>query len=107
MTAVFNAPEHRGKGIAKLLVLGAMGYVTEMSASKASRLRIMIKPTNALVKTMYSRLGFVDAGKMTLAEAYNANMETDMFPVDGGASNPGKYHSRMGLIMEKITPSVL
>ncbi|KUJ22441.1 uncharacterized protein LY89DRAFT_680588 [Mollisia scopiformis] len=103
MTAVYNSPAHRGKGIAKMLISGASEYAALQSGQgRSTRIRIMIHPNNVVVKKLYYDLGFVDAGSTTLAEAYFSNGDTDLLPPDGGASDPGKYHLRAGLIMEKV-----
>jgi len=102
MTAVFNAPLHRGKGIAKLLINGALEFAAkEAGRERESRTRIMIHPRNIVVKKLYEGLGFVDAGNCTLAEAYISNGDANMLPLDGGASDPEKYLSRLGIVMEK------
>jgi GNAT superfamily N-acetyltransferase len=87
MTAVFNAPQHRGKGIAKMLIRGALNF----------------HPRNIVVKKLYEGLGFEDAGKCTLAEAYISNGDSNMLPSDGGKSDPEKYLNRLGTIMEKVS----
>jgi GNAT superfamily N-acetyltransferase len=103
MTAVFNIPMHRGKGIAKILISAALEFAgNESGKQQKSRTRIMIHPRNIAVKKLYEGLGFVDAGKCTLAEAYLSNGDANMLPLDGGASDPGKYHLRQGIIMEKV-----
>ncbi|KAE9381706.1 hypothetical protein N431DRAFT_359987 [Stipitochalara longipes BDJ] len=106
MTAVFNAPQHRGKGIAKMLIHDALKFATHESKGRKSRTRIMIHPRNIVVKKLYEGLGFEDAGKCTLAEAYISNGDANMLPLDGGISDPEKYLNRLGTIMEKVnTPA--
>lgn len=107
MAAVFNSPDHRGKGIAKMLINGAFDFAVAQSRRKerSTRVRIIIHPNNIVVKKLYDGLGFVDAGKATLAEAYFSNGEGALLPADGGASDPGKYHFRAGLVMEKFVPT--
>lgn len=107
MTAVFNAPQHRGKGLAKVLINGALEFVSKESKGRASRTRIMIHPRNIVVKKLYEGLGFVDAGKCTLAEAYISNGDSNMLPLDGGTSDAEKYLNRLGTIMEKVNTSAL
>jgi len=47
MYAAYNNPEHRGKGIAKLLIKGAIEYAAkEAGVGRQSRVRIMIHPNN-------------------------------------------------------------
>ncbi|CZR50759.1 related to GNAT family acetyltransferase [Phialocephala subalpina] len=104
MTAVFNSPDHRGKGIAKMLIQGALDFAAEQTGKgRSTRMRIMIHPRNVVVKKLYVGLGFVDAGNTTLAEAYLANGDAEMLPPDGGKSDPEKYHNRLGLIMERVS----
>lgn len=103
MTAVYNSPEHRGKGIAKMLINGAIEFAEAAGEGKKTRMRIMIHPDNIVVKRLYDGLGFIDAGRTTLAEAYISNFDEDMLPADGGKSNPERYWSRRGLIMERVT----
>jgi ribosomal protein S18 acetylase RimI-like enzyme len=104
MTAVYNNPDHRGKGIAKMLIQGAMDFAANGGGKgKRSRMRIMIHPDNIAVKRLYQGLGFVDAGNCTLAEAYRSNGDATMLPADGGVSNPERYHNRRGIIMECVS----
>ncbi|KAE8452150.1 hypothetical protein EG329_001617 [Mollisiaceae sp. DMI_Dod_QoI] len=104
MTAVYNSPEHRGRGIAKMLINGALEFAARQGGKrKSSRIRIMIHPKNIVVKKLYEGLGFVDAGTTTLAEAYFSNGDMELLPPDGGASDPGKYHTRAGIIMERVS----
>lgn len=65
MTAVYNSPAHRGRGIAKMLVREAMGFAGANGEGRGCRVRIMIHPRNVVVKKLYEGLGFVDAGKCT------------------------------------------
>jgi len=68
MTAVFNSPNHRGKGVAKMLIQAAVDFAEKEAEGRKSRVRIMIKPTNFVVKKLYEALGFVDAGRCTLGK---------------------------------------
>ncbi|KAH7364548.1 hypothetical protein BKA65DRAFT_491588 [Rhexocercosporidium sp. MPI-PUGE-AT-0058] len=102
MTAVYNSPVHRGKGIAKMLIQSAMEFASREGGRRESRVRIMIHPRNVVVKKLYEGLGFVDAGNCTLAEAYLSNGDAEMLPADGGASQPEKYHVRQGIIMMRV-----
>lgn len=103
MTAVYTSPSHRRKGLANLLIKAVEEFAArEGGQGKRSRIRIMIHPDNIAVKKLYSPLGFKDAGMCTLAEAYLSSGEVESLPQDGGASNPEKYHNRVGFIMEKV-----
>jgi hypothetical protein len=48
---------------------------------------------------MYEKFGFVDNGRVTLAEACIANKAADMIPID---ADPEKWHSRLGIAMEYL-----
>ncbi|TVY46219.1 hypothetical protein LOCC1_G002529 [Lachnellula occidentalis] len=102
MCAVYNNPEHRGKGIAKLSINGAIEHSAKEAGGRQSRVRIMIHHDNILVKKLYDGLGFVDAGHCTLSEAFLANGDSGLLPADKGASQPEKYDVRLGVIMMKV-----
>ena len=103
MAAVYNSPEHRGKGVAKMLIKGAIDFAAVAGEGKKTRMRIMIHPNNIVVKKLYDGLEFVEAGKCTLAEAYISNGDEEMVPADGGKSEPQKYWTRAGIIMERMS----
>lgn len=74
MCAVFNAPEHRGKGIAKMLINEAMDFAArEAGEGRQSRVRIIIHHEN-LVRQFSSSLApcYVE---MLLIGSANANCE--------------------------------
>ena len=56
----------------------------------------MVKPENTVTVKLYKGLGFVQAGRCTLAEALRANRDAEMIPEDRGKQ---KYNKRTGLIM--------
>jgi GNAT superfamily N-acetyltransferase len=101
MTAVYNSPEHRGKGVAKLLINYAVQFATKGGRLR-SRMRIVIHPKNIVVKHLYNSLGFEPAGNCTFVEAVTANGDEHLLPEDGGASDPEKYLARGGVVMEKV-----
>lgn len=103
MAAVYNSPDHRGKGLAKMLIKAAAEFAEAKGGKKNTRIRIMIKPDNVSVRKLYEGLGFVEAGRCTLAEAYISNLDENLVPADGGKSNPERYLTRGGLIMEKLS----
>jgi len=101
MTAMYNNPAHRGKGIAKLLINEVVEFARrESGEGKRTRVRIMIHPTNVVVRGLYDGLGFVEAGRCSYAEAVVAN--GDELPEDGGRGEPEKYFTRGGIVMEKV-----
>ncbi|KAL2064769.1 hypothetical protein VTL71DRAFT_3908 [Oculimacula yallundae] len=84
ITAVYNSPLHRGQGVAKMLIQAAMDFAEKEGGKERTRVRIMIHPSNVVVKRLYEGLGFGDAGYCTLAEAYRSNGDEEMLPADGG-----------------------
>lgn len=119
MTALYSEPAHRGKGLGKKIIESALQFARSYSASshdaemngtansfqsarkaKQIRARIMIHPDNTVVVKMYQDLGFVDAGKCTLREAYVTNGDAHLLPEGGGP--PERYDSRRGLVMEVL-----
>ena len=103
MAAVYNDPEHRGKGIAKRLIKEALDFAVAAGEGKKTRVRIMVRPDNIAVKRLYDGLGFVEAGRCTLAEAYMSSGDKEMVPTDGGRSDPEKYWRRVGIVMERLS----
>ena len=101
MTFVYNEPSHRRKGVTKLLIQAALHF-TEAKAreqGKKSWMRIIIHPENLVVKGLYTRFGFVEAGSCSLAEALLANGDSDLIPQDDGHSDMEKYRRKSGLVM--------
>ncbi|GAD91627.1 GNAT family acetyltransferase [Paecilomyces variotii No. 5] len=97
MLSLYTLPAYRGRGIAKDLCREVFRYLaTARQEAIAIRVRIMVKPENQATVSMYRNLGFVDAGRCTLAEALRANGDADMVPSDGGGE---KFNKRGGLIM--------
>lgn len=103
ITGLFNSPEHRKKGLAKMLIQSAIDFTLEQEAAKKSRVRIGIGPLNHAVKGLYGSMGFVPAGTCTLVEGMTANGDGHLVPKDGGVSDPLKYLTRHGLLMERVT----
>jgi len=75
MTRLFTSPAHRGQGLANKIIQSATTYGRHYSLSLSRtpsskntfqqfRLRIMIHP-NTVVVSLYSKQGFVDAGRAT------------------------------------------
>jgi ribosomal protein S18 acetylase RimI-like enzyme len=103
ITAVYNKPEHRGKGIAKMLIRSALDFAAKESGEgRRCRARIMIHPSNIAVKRLYAGIGFENAGLCTLAVAYLSSGDAMLLPPDGGLSQPEKYHNRLGTVMERV-----
>lgn len=106
LTAVYNSPSHRRKGVAKMLISNAIHFTEAEGSGRRSRIRIMIHPDNIVVKNLYDGLGFELAGLVTLAEAHICNGDEDLLPEDGGKSDPERYHRRAGIAMERVTSCV-
>ncbi|KAF2843010.1 hypothetical protein M501DRAFT_985165 [Patellaria atrata CBS 101060] len=101
MTALYTNPDYRGKGIAKKLINTAIDFGQEYSQTLGpgvkTRFRLFVHPNNTVVLKMYEGMGFVDAGKVTLAEAFIAVGEADLIPKD---PDPAVWHLRAGYGME-------
>lgn len=97
MLSLYTLPDHRGRGVAKELCREAFQYLlAERQHVGTIRVRIMVKPENQVTVSMYRKMGFVDAGRCTLAEALRANGDGDMVPADREGE---KWNKRSGLIM--------
>jgi len=102
MLSLYTLPTHRGKGIGKMLCREVFSWLKTKDVAdreqqlKQLRVRIMVKPENTVTVKLYEGLGFVQAGRCTLAEALRANGDAEMVPEDGGGQ---KYNERTGLIM--------
>ncbi|KAK3045265.1 hypothetical protein LTS18_014159 [Coniosporium uncinatum] len=103
MTALYTSPAHRGRGLAKKLIDASMRFARDYSGSLGpevrTRLRLVVHPNNVVVKGLYGGLGFEDAGRCTLLEAYVASGEGKLVPVEG-ERDPGKWDDRIGVCME-------
>ncbi|KAI8937922.1 hypothetical protein NX059_005605 [Plenodomus lindquistii] len=102
MLSLYTDPDHRGKRIAQSLCKEVFWWLKERKGASGEkilgkvRVRIMVRPDNTAVLKMYTGLGFLDAGRCTLAEALVANGDGEMVPEGGGGE---KYQTRVGLIM--------
>ncbi|KAI9650949.1 hypothetical protein NHQ30_000984 [Ciborinia camelliae] len=103
MIALYSSPQHRRKGLAKMLIQGAIDSAKERAAQESKkkvRIRIFMHPENLTVKKLYHDVGFVDAGMCTLSEAFVQNGDPESLPEDGGVSDPERWLNRMGVGME-------
>ncbi|KAI2852209.1 hypothetical protein CBS11350_687 [Aspergillus niger] len=97
MLSLFTLPDHRGRGLGKRLCQEALSYLASYKDSPRELwVRLMVKPENHATVSLYRGLGFVEAGKCTLAEALVANGDKDLLPDNISGE---KYTSRSGLIM--------
>lgn len=102
MTGLYNNPNYRRRGLAKMIITAAVDFAIK-EGGKRSRVRLAISPYNTLIKNLYLGLGFLDAGNCTFVEAFIANGAEHLLPADRGQSDPEKYLSRTGIVMEKVT----
>lgn len=97
MLSLFILPEHRGKGLAKRLCEEALSYLRRYRWQAAGlHVRLMVKPENHVTVQLYRQLGFVYAGRCTLAEALIANGDSEYLPED---ISEEKYSARTGLVL--------
>ena len=111
MTGLYTSPKHRRKGLAKMIIKSAMAYArnytlslsspSRSSGTKNVRLRMMIRPDNTTVVSLYAAIGFVDAGRCTGTEAFKANGDEELMKLRVGMG-PEIMHQRIGLVMEKL-----
>lgn len=97
MLSLFILPGRRGNGVGSNLCLEALNYLRSYRTSPpVIHVRLMVKPDNHATVNLYHRLGFVQTGKCTLAEALIANGDGHLLP---GDLSTAKYSGRTGLIM--------
>ena len=123
MTGLYTSPEHRRKGLAKMIIKSAMAYAKNHTLSLSSsslsssdkpknikvRLRMMIRPDNIVAISLYAALGFVDAGRSTGAEAFKANGNEAMMErsLKNSGMSPEMMMVRIGLVMERLESLVV
>lgn len=97
MLSLFTLPEHRGNGLGANLCRQALDYLRNyQKLPQPVRVRLMVKPENQVTVKLYQRLGFVEAGRCTLAEALIANGDEHLLPSDLSSA---KWSTRQGMIM--------
>lgn len=97
MLSLFMLSEHRGQGLGKKLCLEAIRYVEfYRPLPPVVQVRLMVKPGNHAAVKLYQGLDFVLAGRCTLKEAFIANGDAHLLPMD--TSTP-KFSVRLGFIM--------
>ncbi|KIM72840.1 hypothetical protein PILCRDRAFT_829552 [Piloderma croceum F 1598] len=117
MTGLYTSPEHRRKGLAKMIINSAMAYARNRTLHSSSpsgkqqnvRLRIMIRPDNIDVVSLYAALGFVDAGRCTGVEAFKANGDETLIErrMNSPGMRPEMMVVRIGLVMERLESLVV
>ncbi|KAF2877386.1 hypothetical protein BDV95DRAFT_480703 [Massariosphaeria phaeospora] len=111
---LYTTIAHRGKGLAKKAIHAALQYAAEQTRALAqqsgnagkmrARIRLFCDPNNSLLVGMYGRLGFREAGMVTLKEAFGLNGDGEMIPADTDSTEElrWKWHRRYGLAMEIV-----
>jgi GNAT superfamily N-acetyltransferase len=98
LSAVYANPSHRGRGIGKMLIVAPFEYATQQSGGKKTRVRAIVHPNNVTAKGLYLKLGYMDAGKCTLEEAYITGGDAEWIPEK---KDPVHWNTRAGLVTEK------
>ncbi|CAI7626054.1 unnamed protein product [Penicillium glandicola] len=81
MLSLFTLPEHRGHGLGGKLCQEAINYLRSYRSSpRGVQVRLIVKAGNHVTVELYKRLGFIHAGKATLAEAIIANGDESLLP---------------------------
>jgi hypothetical protein len=94
--------------MAKKLINSAIDFGKEYSKTQRdavnARLRFFVHPNNKLVVGLYEGMGFTDAGRVTLAEGFVANGDSNLIPADSADTEERKMqrHRRIGLAMERV-----
>jgi GNAT superfamily N-acetyltransferase len=103
-TALWVHPEHRGKGVAGLLIQKGVDYArgSLRGEVKQARIRAFTGPQNEGSKKLYGGKGFPVTGKCTIREAVGANGNAEWGfwgRWDWGAE---MLDSRLGVVMERV-----
>ncbi|KAF2729986.1 hypothetical protein EJ04DRAFT_515547 [Polyplosphaeria fusca] len=102
--------EHRGRGLARRIVETGLEVAQEQTRAlqgedeqMKARVRLFFDPSKTHLHRMYSGLGFKEAGKITLGEAFVANGDAEQLPADMSSEEAKmKWGRRYGLSMERI-----
>lgn len=83
MLGLYTLPSHRGRGIANRLCKEALDYIRSYRPEPKNVLvRLMVKPEMHAIIRFYEQLGFVEAGRCSVADAMVANGDRDLLPED-------------------------
>ncbi|KAF7877026.1 uncharacterized protein EAF02_008246 [Botrytis sinoallii] len=105
MIALYSSSLHRRKGLAKMLIQGAVESArnqAQVEGKEKVRIRVFLHPENLTVKTLYRSVGFVETGFCTLAEAVVQNGNPETLPEDGGKGDPERWLKMFGVVMEWV-----
>lgn len=94
----FTLPEHQGQGQSRYLWEEALNYLRSyQSESSIFVVRVMVREVFQYEVAFYEVLGFLPAGRVSLAELLTANGEGYLLPAD--ASTSKYYSARTELVM--------
>ncbi|KAF2475722.1 uncharacterized protein BDR25DRAFT_391219 [Lindgomyces ingoldianus] len=107
LSNLYTSQVHRGKGLGKKLVISALDIAREqarMLDKMRARIRLFCNPSKTVLVTMYKGMGFEEAGKCTLKEAFVANGDQELVPRDTQSTDAlrGFWERRYGLAMEQV-----
>ncbi|KAH7121261.1 hypothetical protein B0J11DRAFT_508289 [Dendryphion nanum] len=111
MATLYVSSAHRNRGLAKRLVNAAIEYARRQvilnensERIMRARIRLFCDPRKQHVVRMYSNLGFSEAGRNTLKEAFEANGDESQIPADTNSTETlrNRWELRFGLAMEKM-----
>ncbi|KAF2259868.1 hypothetical protein CC78DRAFT_45258 [Lojkania enalia] len=107
---VYTSQAHRGKGIGRRLIDTGILFAQEQTRTLEgkkrlnARVRLFCNPEKAWIMNMYKGMGFEEAGKCTLREAFFANGDGQLVPADTSSTEKARqtWERRYGLAMERI-----
>ena len=69
-----------------------------------ARFRFFVHPDNKLVVGLYEGMGFPDVGRVTLAEGFVANGDSNLIPADSADTEERRmrWHRQIGLAIERV-----
>ena len=115
MTGLYIAPDHRGSGLAKMIIGFAAAFAKDHTLSlyrslpsagrpKNIRLRLMTRPDNDVMISLCSALGFVNAGRANIVEIFKANGEEALMHLRIAELQISQemMTMRLGVVMERL-----
>jgi hypothetical protein len=94
--------------MAKKLINSAIDFGEEYSKTQRdavnARFRFFAHSNNKLVVGLYEGMGLTDAGRVTLAEGFVANGDSNLIPADSADTEERRMrrHRQIGLAMERV-----
>jgi ribosomal protein S18 acetylase RimI-like enzyme len=107
---VYTSEAHRRQGLARRLVHASVDAAREQTVAlegkdrMKARIRLFMDPAKMYLVTMYTGMGFKEAGMCTLKEAFVANGDGELIPEDTDSTEEKRrlWERRYGLAMERI-----